>query len=82
MKEEDINLLPEDVDVAEIDKLTGNPKPKDNLLFALPMLAPYSTIQSNKYKVKIQPGTMKRGKAGKMIRSLFTQQNNKAEAEI
>jgi hypothetical protein len=44
MKEEDINLLPEDVDVAEIDKLTGLPKPKDNLIFAIPMLAPYTTI--------------------------------------
>lgn len=71
MKEEDINLVPENVDVSEIDKLTANPKPNDGLLFALPMLAPYSTIQTNKYKVKVQPGTMKRGRAAKDIRSLF-----------
>ena len=27
IKEEDINLVPEDLDVSEIDKLTGIPKP-------------------------------------------------------
>jgi hypothetical protein len=53
MKEEDINLLPENVDVSEIDKLTGIPKANDNILFAVPMCSPYSTIQNYKYKVKI-----------------------------
>ena len=53
MKEEDINLVPEDVDISEIEKLTGQPKHNDILLFGIPMLSPYSSIQSNKYKVKI-----------------------------
>ena len=44
MKEEDINLVPVEVDVSEIDKLTGIPKHNDILLFGVPMLAPYSTI--------------------------------------
>ena len=44
MKEEDINLVPEDIDIAEIDKLTGLPKHNDTLLFAIPMLSPYTTI--------------------------------------
>ena len=44
MKEEDINLVPESQDVSEIDKLTGIPTRKDMLMFAMPMLAPYSTI--------------------------------------
>ena len=30
-KEEDINLVPEDLDVSEIDKLTGIPKPGGKL---------------------------------------------------
>lgn len=77
MKEEDITLVPENVDVSEIDKLTGNPTGKDGLLFALPMLAPYTTIMTNKYKVKVQPGTMKRGRAAKDIRSLFIGQAGK-----
>jgi len=53
MKEEDINLLPENTDVSEIDKLTGIPKTNDNLLFGVPMCAPYSTIMTYKYKVKL-----------------------------
>lgn len=44
MKEEDINVMPEDTDISEIDKLTGLPKANDTLLFAIPMLSPYSTI--------------------------------------
>jgi len=35
----------------------------DQLLFAIPMLAPYSTINTNKYKAKVTPGTLKRGRA-------------------
>jgi len=57
MVEEDITIAPEASDVSELDKLTGNPSRNDKLLFALPMLAPYSTIQAYKYKVKITPGT-------------------------
>lgn len=71
MKEEDINLVPESQDVSDIDKLTGVPNRKDMLMFAIPMLAPYSTIQSFKYKVKITPGTMKRGRVQKTIKELF-----------
>lgn len=58
IKEEDITIVPENVDVSEIDKLTGNPKfGTDELLFAVPMLAPYATINTFKFKVKILPGT-------------------------
>ena len=63
MKEEDINILPEDVDVNEIDKLTGIPKHNDIILGVVPMCAPYQSITTYKYKVKIQPGTLKRGRA-------------------
>ena len=69
MQEEDIN--PEPQDISEIDKLTGAPHRNDTLIFALPMLAPYQTIQTNKYKVKIMPGTMKRGRVQKDIKDLF-----------
>lgn len=71
MKEEDINLVAENVDVNEIDKLTGLPKPNDLIVGVIPMCAPYSAISSYKYKVKIQPGTLKRGKAMKLIKGLF-----------
>ena len=89
IKEEDINIVPENTDVSEIDKLTGMPKTNgkqptkdlfmslieiiyitviDQLLFAIPMLAPYTTINTNKYKAKVTPGTLKRGRAQKTIR--------------
>lgn len=41
------------------------------------MLAPYSTINTNKYKVKVQPGTQKRGRAQKQVRALFVAQAGK-----
>lgn len=71
MKEEDINILPEDVDLAEIDKLTGIPKTNDIVIGLVPMCAPYSAISTYKYKVKLQAGTLKRGKAQKLIKNLF-----------
>ena len=51
----------------------------DQLLFAIPMLAPYSTINTNKYKAKVTPGTLKRGRAQKTIRQLFLSQNSKTQ---
>lgn len=53
MKDEDINLLPEDADLAEIDKLTGTPKTNDLVLGLVPMCAPYTAISTYKYKVKL-----------------------------
>jgi hypothetical protein len=41
------------------------------------MLAPYSTVNLNKYKAKVQPGTLKRGRAQKQIRGLFLTQAGK-----
>jgi hypothetical protein len=63
MKEEDINAVPDEVDLAEIDKLTGIPKTNDIVVSLVPMCAPYSAISTYKYKVKLQQGTLKRGKA-------------------
>ena len=56
MKEEDINVVADDVDVTEIDKLTGVPKGNDITLGVVPMCGPYSIMQTHKYKVKIQTG--------------------------
>jgi hypothetical protein len=81
MKDEDIQLVPESQDVSEIDKLTGVPHRKDVLLFAIPMLAPYSTIQNYKYKVKITPGTQKRGRVQKTIKDLFHKIGKESKVE-
>jgi len=73
--------VPESSDISELDKLTGHPSRKDTLLFAIPMLAPYSTIQANKYKVKITPGTQKRGRCQKVIKDLFIRNAKESKIE-
>jgi hypothetical protein len=49
-----------------LTSLTGRPCADDVLLFAVPVCAPYATLHDYKYKVKVTPGTGKRGKATKM----------------
>lgn len=58
-------------DVDMIDSLTGQPLEDDELLFVIPMIAPYQSIQHYKYKVKLTPGTGKRGRAAKTALVMF-----------
>lgn len=51
----------------ELDALTGRPLPGDEILSAIPVCAPWSALAKYKYKVKMQPGAVKRGKAVKEI---------------
>ncbi|KAJ2146311.1 hypothetical protein IW136_000616 [Coemansia sp. RSA 678] len=75
-----------------LDMLTASPLPDDNLSFAIPVCAPYTSLSSYKYRVKLVPGTMKKGKACKMAltvmlaaadsnkpRSVHSQDANEAE---
>lgn len=55
----------------DVDYLTGNPLPNDILLYAVPVSAPYNALQTYKYRVKITPGSAKKGKAAKMAMNLF-----------
>ncbi|KAJ8044952.1 Nuclear export mediator factor Nemf [Holothuria leucospilota] len=54
-----------------IDSLTGCPHEDDLLLFAIPVCAPYSAMQNYKYKVKVTPGTGKKGRAAKVALNMF-----------
>lgn len=47
--------------------LIGAPFPEDEVLDAIPMAAPWSAVSRYKYRAKLQPGTVKRGKAVKEI---------------
>ncbi|XP_014356001.2 nuclear export mediator factor NEMF homolog [Papilio machaon] len=60
-----------DTDVELLAQLTGCPYPEDELLFAVPVVAPYSALVNYKYKVKLTPGTSKRGKAAKTAVQVF-----------
>ncbi|XP_057671845.1 ribosome quality control complex subunit NEMF homolog [Diorhabda carinulata] len=58
-------------DIDMIDALTGYPVTEDELLFAVPVIAPYNTLSNYKFKVKLTPGTAKRGKAAKTAVAIF-----------
>ncbi|OAD59339.1 Nuclear export mediator factor NEMF like protein [Eufriesea mexicana] len=58
-------------EVDMLDQLTGKPVTEDELLFAVPVIAPYNTVLNYKFKVKLTPGTGKRGKAAKTAIAVF-----------
>ncbi|KAJ8573970.1 hypothetical protein K7X08_010481 [Anisodus acutangulus] len=74
MEEEDIHEIGEEEKekLNDVDYLTGNPLPNDILLYAVPVCGPYNAVQSYKYRVKLVPGTIKRGKAAKTAMNLFS----------
>ncbi|XP_010546948.1 PREDICTED: nuclear export mediator factor NEMF [Tarenaya hassleriana] len=74
MEEEDIHEVGEEEKgkLIDVDYLTGNPLPTDILLYAVPVCGPYNALQSYKYKVKLIPGTAKKGKAAKTAINLFS----------
>ena len=75
MKEEgeDGNVLADEdrEKLTVLDSLTGLPRSEDLLLSATPVCGPYSALQQYKYKVKITPGTVKKGKAARSALELL-----------
>ena len=67
LAEEGIDMLEDAVKerLTQLDELTGCPKPGDVLLAAVPVCAPYSVLTGYTYRVKLVPGTLKKGKAYK-----------------
>ncbi|RKP10357.1 hypothetical protein THASP1DRAFT_27876 [Thamnocephalis sphaerospora] len=73
MAEENIKVL-EDEDkenLSFLDALVGSPLPDDILHFAIPVCAPYAALQRCKYRIKLQPGSLKKGKACKTALDVF-----------
>ncbi|XP_029982282.1 ribosome quality control complex subunit NEMF [Sphaeramia orbicularis] len=66
-KEEDADQDNPGAEEAEtlLSSLTGQPHPEDVLLFAVPVCAPYTALSNYKHKVKLTPGTQKKGKAAR-----------------
>lgn len=50
-----------------LDTFTGRPLPGDEILSVIPVCAPWTALAAYKYKAKLQPGAIKRGKAVKEI---------------
>ncbi|EAW06414.1 putative DUF814 domain protein [Aspergillus clavatus NRRL 1] len=57
----------EAADLAWIPALIGTPRPEDEILAAIPICAPWAALGRYKYRVKLQPGAVKKGKAVKEI---------------
>ncbi|XP_041469518.1 nuclear export mediator factor NEMF-like [Lytechinus variegatus] len=72
-------LMEESVSV--LDTLTGCPDPEDLLLFAIPVCAPYNVMNNYKFKVKLTPGTSKKGKAAKTSLNMFQHSKETTQRE-
>lgn len=70
ISDDEEDLTPKE-SVSLLDSLTGCPLTDDLLLFAVPVCAPYTAVQGYKYKVKLTPGTARRGKAAKTALNTF-----------
>ncbi|KAL4812347.1 hypothetical protein BDW67DRAFT_188781 [Aspergillus spinulosporus] len=57
----------EAADLEWLPALVGTPHVNDEILAAIPVCAPWSSLGRYKYRVKLQPGTVKKGKAVKEI---------------
>ena len=57
--------------VDELEKLVGSPSFDDVLLYAVPVCGPYAAMKDFLFKVKLSPGTIKKGKATKTAVELF-----------
>ncbi|CAN7991727.1 unnamed protein product [Ixodes hexagonus] len=70
-EEEEEETAPGDETRQLLASLTGCPVAEDGLLFAVPVCAPYGAMQNFKHKVKVTPGTGRRGKAAKTALTVF-----------
>ena len=62
-------------DELELGTLTGDPKPDDEILYAMYMCAPWSALGGYKYKVKVVPGPPgKKSKVATQAVTIFTKQ--------
>ncbi|KAK1533952.1 hypothetical protein CPAR01_10660 [Colletotrichum paranaense] len=69
MNEEGVEVLDSDElsKMTLLDSLVGWPLPGDEILEAIPVCAPWTAMGKFKYKAKLQPGAVKKGKAVKEV---------------
>ncbi|KAK2608449.1 hypothetical protein QQS21_003018 [Conoideocrella luteorostrata] len=69
MMDEGVEILePDEAEqITALDALIGTPLVGDEILEAIPVCAPWNALGKFKYKAKMQPGTVKRGKAVKEV---------------
>ncbi|XP_045605121.2 ribosome quality control complex subunit NEMF isoform X1 [Procambarus clarkii] len=68
-EEEEASQIADDLNI--INSLTAVPVVEDELLYTIPVCAPYTAMTNFKYKVKLTPGPGKKGKACKTALAVF-----------
>ncbi|XP_028398631.1 nuclear export mediator factor Nemf-like [Dendronephthya gigantea] len=68
-------------EVGLLDSLTGCPYIDDITFFAIPVCAPYAAVQNYKFKVKLTPGTGRRGRAARTALHSFIQSRDTTARE-
>lgn len=68
MMESDIE---ENLDLRCLDLLSGQPHENDILMHCIPVCAPWIALSKYTYKIKLLPGSLKRGKAAKAAKASF-----------
>ena len=69
-------------DKQELETLTACPRPDDEILACVPCCAPYSATQHWKFRVKVTPGTQKKGKASKAAMEVFARTREASQREL
>ncbi|KAK9841572.1 hypothetical protein WJX74_008143 [Apatococcus lobatus] len=84
LAEENVELMTEDerTQASQLDTLTGAPLANDILLHALPVCGPYSALQTCRFKLKLVPGSQKKGKAARQATELLTKNPSSSSREI
>ncbi|KEF54495.1 uncharacterized protein A1O9_09662 [Exophiala aquamarina CBS 119918] len=59
-------------ELLDIDRLVALPEPGDELIAAVPVVAPWTALARQKYKIKLQPGAVKKGKVVREILGFWT----------
>ncbi|KAL5051713.1 hypothetical protein BDW71DRAFT_193960 [Aspergillus fruticulosus] len=77
----------EAADLEWLPALVGTPHVDDEILAAIPVCAPWSSLGRYKYRVKLQPGAVKKGKAvkeilGRWVAETTTGKVKKEHAEV
>ncbi|KAL1955348.1 hypothetical protein VTO42DRAFT_8630 [Malbranchea cinnamomea] len=68
-------------DLKSLPALVGTPVVGDEVLAAIPVCAPWSTLGQYKYRTKLQPGTVKKGKAVREIIGRWVAEGQAREKE-
>lgn len=75
LKEQDEIVAEEDEESVEFiaaDYFTFTPEEENQYLFVIPVCFPTSALSSARYRIKLVPGSLKKGKAVKSVLSLLT----------